>query len=234
VIDISVESFEKYELIVVPSLYVASDERLEKLNEYVRNGGHVVYTFKSGFSNENSQVRTDIQPGIISEVCGVQYSQFVEPEDVTLRDDPFDVGKDHNIVHTWMELLQPTTAEVLAWYDHTHWGEYAAITTNQYGKGRATYIGCIPSPSVIKKVLKRTLKEAGVWDVDQTLQFPLIVKSGANDLGRTVRYYFNYSEDSQTFVYAHSNGQELLENRPVVSGQQVKLDRWGVAIIEEQ
>ncbi|MFC4323969.1 beta-galactosidase [Litchfieldia salsa] len=234
VIDVSVESFEKYELIVVPSLYVASDERLEKLNEYVRNGGHVVYTFKSGFSNENSQVRTDIQPGIISEVCGVQYSQFVEPEDVTLKNDPFDLGENHNSVHTWMELLQPTTAEVLAWYDHPHWGEYAAITTNQFEKGRATYIGCIPSPSVIKIVLERTLKEAGVWGVDQALQFPLIVKSGVNDLGRTVRYYFNYSEDPQTFVYSHSNGQELLENRPVESGQKVELERWGVAIIEEQ
>ncbi|WP_100404717.1 hypothetical protein [Bacillus solitudinis] len=40
----------------------------------------------------NSQVRTDIQPGIISEVCGVQYSQFVEPENLTLKNDPFDVG----------------------------------------------------------------------------------------------------------------------------------------------
>ncbi|WP_042224179.1 beta-galactosidase [Oceanobacillus manasiensis] len=234
VIDVSVGSFNKYDLLVVPAMYTASDELLLKLNEYVHNGGHVVYTFKSGFSNENNQVRTVTQPGIISEACGIQYSQFVEPENVTLKTDQFEVGLDNIEVHTWMELLKPTTAEVLSWYDHPNWGEYAGITTNQYGQGRATYIGCMTSPAVVKKVLERAAKEAKLWGADQALQFPLIVKVGVNDLNRTIRYYFNYSNESNSFVYPHASGQELLANREIVSSQEVELDRWGIAIIEEQ
>ena len=38
-----------------------------------------------------------------------------------------------------MELIMPTTATVLAYYNHPQRGKYAAITQNAYGKGIATY-----------------------------------------------------------------------------------------------
>jgi beta-galactosidase len=225
-------SFAQYDLIVVPALYAASDELLERLNRYVENGGHVVYTFKSGFADEHVKVRTGVQPGLIGEACGVRYSQFVEPKSVSLKGDPFGVGAELNGVSVWMELLTPTTAEVLAWYDHPHWGAYAAITENRYGKGTATYIGCLPSAAVIGKVLERACKTAGLWGADQELRFPLIVKSGTNERGKTVRYYFNYSDEPRSFDYPHEDGLELLADRPVRSGERIELDRWGVAIIE--
>lgn len=227
------DHFENYDLILVPALYAASDELLSRLNRYVENGGRVVYTFKSGFTNEHIKVRTGAQPGLIGEACGVRYSQFIDPKAVTLKGDPFHVGHEYNDVTVWMELLTPTTAEVLAWYDHPHWGEYAAITENRYGKGTATYIGCLPSAEVMGKVLERACKDAGLWGPDQELRFPLIVKSGTNGEGRAIRYYFNYSDSSQSFVYPYGNGTELLESRPIRQGEQIELGRWGAAIIEE-
>src|SRR5258705_421571 len=44
--------FSKYRVIAVPPLYVASDDLLNRLAEYVHNGGHLVMAFKSGFTNE--------------------------------------------------------------------------------------------------------------------------------------------------------------------------------------
>lgn len=226
------DSFESYDLIAVPALYAASDELLARLNRFVENGGHVVYTFKSGFADENVQVRTGAQPGLIGKACGVRYSQFVEPKSVALKGDPFGVGEEHNGVSVWMELLTPTTADVLAWYDHPHWGAYAAITENRYGKGTATYVGCLPSEAVMGKVLERAVKAAGLWGADQELSFPLIVKSGTNEAGKTIRYYFNYSDEPRSFVYPHGDGTELLSDRAVRSGERIELDRWGVAIVE--
>ncbi|MBB3112375.1 beta-galactosidase [Paenibacillus phyllosphaerae] len=233
VINASEAALDKYDLLVVPALYAAPDELLARLNEYVHNGGHVVYTFKSGFTNDNVQVRSVTQPGMLSEACGIQYSQFVEPNNVTLKGDPFEVGAEHNQVHTWMELIEPTTAEVLAWYDHPHWGSYAAVTENRYGQGKATYIGCFPSAAVASKVLERAAKAAGLWGADQENQFPLIVKSGVNDNGRTVRFYFNYSDASRSFVYPRQEGRELLAGDSVATGQRIELARWGFVIIEE-
>ncbi len=188
-IDPSVSNtLDQYKLIVVPALYAAPDSLLNRLNQYVKNGGHVVYTFKSGFANEYVKVRTVPQPGIISEACGISYSQFTNPENsVSLKGDPFGVGPDENKVRKWMELITPTTAKVLAYYDHPVWGNYAAITQNKYGKGTATYIGCITSNAVTGKLLANEVKGAGLWGKDQALQFPMIVKSGVNGQGKTIR-----------------------------------------------
>ncbi|MBB6693539.1 beta-galactosidase [Cohnella xylanilytica] len=226
------DSFESYDLIAVPALYAASDELLARLNRFVENGGHVVYTFKSGFADENVQVRAGAQPGLIGEACGVRYNQFVEPKSVTLKGDPFGVGEEQSGVSVWMELLTPATADVLAWYDHPHWGAYAAITENRYGKGTATYVGCLPNAAVMGKVLERAVKAAGLWGADQELSFPLIVKSGTNEAGKTIRYYFNYSDEPRAFAYPHGDGTELLSDRAVRSGERIELDRWGVAIVE--
>ncbi|MBM6384471.1 MAG: beta-galactosidase [Paenibacillus sp.] len=232
-IDPSVESYKGYDVIVVPALYAASDALLERLNQFARDGGHVVYSFKSGFANEHIKVRSTRQPGIISEACGISYNLFVEPKKVSLRDDPFQVGEEQNQVHTWMELITPTTADVLAWYEHPHWGKYAAITENVYGKGKVTYVGCYTSSAVIRKVLERVMKEAGIWGADQELAFPLIVKTGMNDQGNTIRYYFNYSDQAVTFVNPHGKGMELLSGAVVAGEQSIELEPWGIRIIEQ-
>jgi beta-galactosidase len=227
------ENLGDYSMLVVPALYTASNNLLERLNEFVKNGGHIVYTFKSGFTDENVKVRTSHQPGIINEACGIYYNMFVEPKNVSLRNDPFQVGEENNFVETWMELITPTTAEALAYYDHPQWGKYAAITENQYGMGSATYIGCIPSAAIMKKVLEQAVKKAGLWGVDQDLAFPLIIKSGINQNGKMLHYYFNYSDETKVFKYPHNEGLELLTERAVNIGQTMDLEPWGVIIIEE-
>ena len=52
-----------YKLVVAPPLYIASDALLERLVEYVRAGGHLVLTLKSGFCDEYSTVRHVMAPG---------------------------------------------------------------------------------------------------------------------------------------------------------------------------
>ncbi|WP_207720198.1 beta-galactosidase [Flavobacterium undicola] len=233
-IDPSSLNIEKYKLIIVPALYAAPDALLQKLNAYAKNGGRIIYTFKSGFSDENVTVRNTIQPGIINEAAGVSYSQFVIPENVSLKDDPFQLGKDKNEIKYWMELLTPTTAKVLAKYDHPQWNNYAAITQNNYGKGTVTYIGFMPGDNLMEKILEGSLKEAGLWNEDQKLHFPLITKSGINNQGKTIRYFFNYSAQAKTFTYTQGkNGTDLFSSEKVVKNSEINLAPWGMLVIEE-
>lgn len=232
-IDPSVEDFSSYKLIVVPALYAASDALLQKLNQYVKEGGHVLYTFKSAFSDENVKVRTVVQPGIISEACGISYSQFTLPNDVALKGDPYQVGAADNKVQNWMELVTPTTAKVLAYYDHPEWGKYAAVTRNAYGKGSATYVAAMLSSVLTEKVVKQALENAKLLGVDQQLHFPLITKSGVNQAGKNIHYYFNYSGSSKKVTYPHKNGKELLSGQNVAANAIIELEAWGVKIIEE-
>ncbi|SDK21071.1 beta-galactosidase [Catalinimonas alkaloidigena] len=225
---------EQYQLLVVPALYAAPDTLLERLNRFVQNGGHVVYTFKSGFSDEHVKVRASQQPGIIHEACGVGYSQFVIPESVTLKDDPYGVAKENQEVKYWMELLTPTTAQVLAHYDHPVWGKYAAVTRNAYGKGTATYVGFMPGQTLLQKIMEEAVKNAGLWGTDQALRFPLITRSGVNAQGKRIHYYFNYSAEEQTLRYPHGTGTELLADQRIAKNATLTLPAWGVKIVEEK
>lgn len=233
-IDPSSNNMEEYALIIVPPLYAASDELLKRLNSYVEQGGHIVYAYRSGFCNENVKVRTVSQPGMIDEVCGIYYNQFVTAEKTTLRGNLFQVNEEDNILTTWIELITPKTAEVLAYYDHPHWGKYAAITRNQYGKGTATYIGCQPTAVIMQKVLEEVLKRAELWGVDNEISFPLISKKGINTAGKTIRYYFNYSNEAGNIVYPHNNGVELVSGRDIEQFDRINLKPWDFIIIEER
>lgn len=232
-VDPTSSNLEKYKLIIVPALYAAPDSLLTRLNNFVKNGGHILYTFKSGFSDQNVKVRTAVQPGIISEACGITYSQFTTPEHVSLKDDPFHAGNE-NVVKTFMELITPKTAKVLAYYDHPVWGKYAAITQNNYGKGLATYIGCMTSEAITEKVIENVVKSSGLWEADQELKFPLIVKSGINQYGKAIHYYFNYSATPASFIYPHKPGKELLSNTAIPLKEKIDIGAWGVKIVEEK
>ncbi|CAN5243026.1 beta-galactosidase [soil metagenome] len=232
-VDPSSTSLENYQVLVVPALYAAPDSLLVRLNQFVKNGGHIVYTFKSGFSNQDVQVRSTRQPGIISEACGISYDQFTIPQNVSLKGDPYQVGKENNQITTWMELITPTTAKVMAYYDHPVWGKYAAITQNQFGKGVATYIGCRTSTALTGKILADVIKKAGIEGPDQQLTFPLITRSGTNQQGKAIHYYFNYSPTASSLKYPYPAGKELLGNESVSKEQQLSLAPWGIKIVEE-
>src|SRR5205823_4097813 len=55
-------NLSKYKVLLVPPLYSASDAVLQQVSDYVKNGGHIVTAFKSGFTNEYSTVRDVMAP----------------------------------------------------------------------------------------------------------------------------------------------------------------------------
>ncbi|MEO7494438.1 MAG: beta-galactosidase [Massilia sp.] len=235
-IDPSSTGLDQYKLIIVPALYAAPDALLQQLNTYARNGGHILYTFRSGFSDENVKVRHSAQPGIIGDAAGISYDEFTIPHGVRLKGQAAPFNANANAApgeaNNWMELITPTTATVLASYDHEAWGKYAALTENVYGKGLVTYVGFMPSEPMLGTIVGDVLAKAKV-SADSDLRFPLISKSGVNQLGKTIHYYFNYSAKAGQLTYSKKAGVSLLTGAAVKPGEQLTLDPWGVLIVEE-
>lgn len=225
------ENIEQYKTIVVPALYAAPDSLLERLNQYVQNGGSLIATFKTGFANENVKVSHEIQPHILNRCFGVKYHQFTFPKNVGLSGKGIRIAGKQK-AQTFMELLIPEGAEVLASYDHYNWKEYAAITQNKYGKGTAVYFGCLTDQDVVEKILYDVLKEAGVELPEE--KFPVIVRKGKNDFGKQIRYYFNYSAEEQTVKSYFSDGVDLLGGNEIMKQDTIHIEPWGVKIIEEK
>ena len=222
-----------YKLIIVPALYAASDAEIEHLNAFAKAGGHLVYTFKSGFSDENAKVRSTTQPGLIAEAAGVHYNQFAIPDSVSVEGDPYHVGTADNAARWWMELLTPTTATILAQYHHPVWGKYAALTRNTYGKGEITYVGFMPSDMLAEKILEEAVKRADLWGPQQALHFPIIMRSGVLTNGKAVHYVLNYSAAPAQASYGFPGGKNLLSGENVQKDTTLALPPWGIAVIEE-
>ena len=222
------ENLDDYKVIVVPALYAAPDETLERLKDYVKDGGSLVATFKSGFADENIKVRTETQPGVIGEALGISYDQFTFPKNVKLEGMILE-GEENEEAEVFMELLRAEKATVLANYQHDMWGEYCAITENAYGKGMGYYIGCKTGAKVLQNVLKRVLNQAQVEIPKE--QFPVIVRKGINEMGKEIRYYLNYSGKSVE-VELGLDGMDLLEKKQTAFNEKLTIAPWDVKVIE--
>jgi len=232
------EDLSAYKVVVVPPLYVASDALLRRLVYYVRSGGHLVLTLKSGFANEYSTVRDTMAPGPLREAAGFHYQEFSNlAQPLALKGDPFHAGG-ANQVSDWAEMLLADTATPLAWYDHPFFGKYPAITENRFGNGMVTYEGTVLSEALQQKVMERVVGQAQLGaqlgDADRKLPAAMRVRHGVNRAGNTVHYYFNFSAKPGSAPYSYADGLELLSNRAVASGAEIPLEPWGVAIIEQQ
>jgi beta-galactosidase len=227
------QDFSNYKLLIVPALYIADDALLERISDYVKNGGHVVMTFKSGFANENSAVRWVRAPGPLREAAGFSYQEFSNLENpLTLKGDPFHAGAG-NQVEYWAEFLLPEHAKPIAYYDHPFFGRWPAITRNEYGAGTLLYEGTYLSDELQTAVLKSELERIGVTGADQQLPAHVHVQHGVNRLGRRIHYYFNYSGAEVKPIYSYAAGMNLLNDKPVANGAELTLGSWNLAIVEE-
>jgi beta-galactosidase len=225
--------FSQYKLLIVPALYISDDALLQRVSDYVKNGGHVVMTFKSGFANENSAVRWVRAPGPLREAAGFSYQEFSNLEHpLALKDDPFHAGAENKVSY-WAEFLMPEHAKALAYYDHPFFGKWPAITENEFGAGSLLYEGTYLSDQLQTAVLKQELGKIGLTGPDQQLPASVHVQHGVNRLGKRLHYYFNYSGVEVRLNYAYPSGTNLLDGKPLAHGMDLTLAPWDLAIVEE-
>jgi beta-galactosidase len=129
-------------------------------------------------------------------------------------------------------MVLPETAKPLAFYDHSFFGRYPALTRNAFGKGSLTYQGTILSDTLQQKVVADVLKQAGIIP-EPGLPAMVRTRQAVGRDGKVLRFYLNYSGAPQSFAYAHAPGIELLSQRPVAGGARLTLGPWDLAVVRE-
>jgi beta-galactosidase len=232
--DASAAELSKYKLLIVPCLYVSDDALLKKIADYVHNGGHVLMTFKSGFTNENSAVRWERAPGPLRAAAGFTYQEFSNLEKtLALKGDPFHAAGE-NKVGIWAEFLQLETAKPLAVYDHPFFGRWPAITSNHFGSGTFVYEGTAVSDKLQQAIVLDALRGVGLTGSDQQLPSSVRVKHGISHDGRKLHYYLNYSSSPATAAYSYGDGADLLTGQRFAQGQQTTIGPWDLLVVEEK
>lgn len=243
--------FSNYECLIVPALYSAPESLLLALDSYVKNGGHLITTFRSGFSDEYLKIYPDMQPHILHECLGLHYDQFTHPHHVDIvpvQSDVMAAAQEHfshpddsafsltSSACEWMELITCDTAVPVLKYSHPAYERYAAAAKNQYGNGSTLYFGTMfENDELLESVLLSFLHETGFSGGDLSSDaphYPLIIKRGINDSGKELCYYLNYSKDPVSVTHRGKDGIELVSETSIVCGDKIDLGGWGVAVVE--
>ncbi len=213
------EKIDKYKMLVAPALYCASDSTVMLLKRFVENGGTLISSFKSFFTDENVKVRSDRQPYGMTEVFGGYYQEFTRPGQTCLRDKK---------VTVWQELLILDGAKSAEHYQHKYWGEYAAILRNDYGRGHAVYIGCSCHMSILKDELRKAAVQSGLTLVKA--EFPIIIRCLENDKGQQLVFIFNYSDTEMKAACPFEKLKLLDGDEEYYQGDEIALGEWAVKI----
>lgn len=222
VVDVNGLKTSQYNMIITPALYCVREEIIDELKEFVMNGGVLVSTFKSFVCNEDSTVYCDRQPHNMTDCFGMSYNQFTDPGYTKI---------DGRNIKYFMELLTVSSAQVVAFYEHKYWGDYAGITKNCFGKGKAYYIGCYTEKERIKEILLEAIQEAGIQTSEN--EFPIITKKGINRKNEKIYYVFNYSIEEQEIVCSYEHVQDILTKKYYKQGDKILIKDWGVLILKQ-
>ncbi|TDU83391.1 beta-galactosidase [Kribbella voronezhensis] len=178
-------------VLVVPGLYLADNTLLDQLVAYAEAGGHLVVGPRTGYADQEARARTDAQPGRLAAAAGVTYDEFSNlSHDVRVHGDALRLGGDAAATR-WADGLQVEGAEVLASYDHPHFGRWPAITTRAHGQGRITYVGTVPN-GPLAVALFRWIAPTPQTDLPSSVS---ITSATAAD-GRRLKFVHNWSWDT--------------------------------------
>lgn len=127
-------SLRKYRVLLLPCTYIISEECAAAIAEFVKEGGHVIADYILGEKRPGGVCYTQIPGAGLDEVFGIDREDVLYmAHPVMVKDNHFGIGRG-----SFVEELNLITAQRL---EEEYQPGYPVITRNEYGRGKATYIG---------------------------------------------------------------------------------------------
>ncbi|MBI3962146.1 MAG: beta-galactosidase [Deinococcus sp.] len=208
-------------LVILPMAQILEPAQAARLEAYVREGGSLVVTFRSGIRTSDGQMVDQPLPGVLAGLCGLEVEEYEAlPAARSIEWD----GQCWQ-AEGWAELLRPEAAETVARYSGGPWAGQPAITRCQLGRGRVTYVGAFLEAGAWASLLNQ---EAAHRGVQAPLPAPGLEVRRTGDSG-SVLYLLNHTAQPRPAPLPGSY-QDLLHDTKV---QGIELPPWGVAVLGE-
>ena len=138
-----------YKLLFLPGIAVMDEATAAKVRDYVKNGGTAVMTSNSAIVDETGKVFASTHPGLLSDVFGIRIAGYEETESMNELSRKSFKGKKIELTYkekpiitesSRFDVIEAKGAEVLGSITSLD-KDYPVVTSHQFGKGRAIYIG---------------------------------------------------------------------------------------------
>ncbi len=205
------EDLSKYRLVIAPRLYLVDSVIQRNLENYVKKGGLLVLTFRSGVVDEFNKIHNSPAPGPLLDMSGVMVDDYgylsaslpIKFENINLLD----------ISATqWADEISLGTAESVANYNDGWLKGKPVITINNYGKGQVIYIGTAIQRPQLDNLTDWLLDLAKIQHDAELTQNIRVLKRENKDY--ELAFYLNFSNSTET-IPLKSKGYDLFLKKPV-------------------
>ena len=227
-------AWDGYEMVVLPSVYLLSEETTRRVRDYVVGGGRLVVTYYMGISDEKDHVWFGGYPGSIRDVVGVRVEEFMPMgNDFTGVPDHLDLSNGA-VAHDIADVIGSVdgTATVLATFKDDPWtgmDGVPAIVANTFGEGRSVYVGA------------RLGREGLALSLPEILESLGMAEAGGND-GRVLhveregadgsRFVFSFNRTHET-VRVPVEGEVVVSSFADVDGETASIKPNGVIVTKK-
>jgi beta-galactosidase len=138
------EDLAAYKLVFAPSLHLLAGGEADRLKLYVQSGGTLVATFNTGLVDEHNMAPDTGYPHDLTDLFGLEVLEFDqlppgEENHLTFKG-TFPTSHLHP-AKVWCDIIEPMECQVLATFAKDFYAGRPAMTLNNYGLGKAIYIG---------------------------------------------------------------------------------------------
>ncbi|MDA7916307.1 beta-galactosidase [Verrucomicrobia bacterium] len=141
------DDLSKYKLVIAPSLHLLAPGEADRLALYTYNGGMLIGTCNTSLVDEYNVAPNNGIPGEMTELFGLEVKEFdiLPPgQDNSLNfKGNFQTSRLHP-AKLWCDLIEPHKGtQVMATYTREFYAGTPAMTMNNFGEGKALYMGTI-------------------------------------------------------------------------------------------
>lgn len=144
--------FSDLKLLIVPGVSMMDDSLIEKLHDYVRAGGHLILTGRSGLMDRNGKIPLGLYASRLHELVGAKITGYDALPNETFGEIDFE-NKKHRW-GAWTDLIEPTTATVLGTQANQFYAGAPAVIQNKLGGGTVTFVAPIDQGSLADAVVE--------------------------------------------------------------------------------
>ena len=212
-----------YQLVIAPALHLVTGVIADNLKRYVQGGGTLVVTQRTGVKNESNAVVNQRLPGLLAEICGVEVEDYDSLSSHMQNCLEFTIPELVDTacvtVGVLCDILKPTSANVVARYQQDYYAGKPAITLNQYGAGRAIYIGAVGDEQLYDVLAKWLLDTTGIQN---TFTVPSGVEIAQRSQGDQILHFvLNHTNSLQT-IHLENHHTNLLTRKQLQGDVQLE------------
>lgn len=227
-------AWDDYEMVVLPSVYLLSEETTRRVRDCVVGGGRLVVTYYTGISDEKDHVWLGGYPGSIRDVVGVRVEEFMPMGD-DFTGVPDRLGLSNGAVaHDIADVIGSVdgTATVLETFKDDPWTGMdgaPAIVAHTFGEGRSVYVGARLGRDGIALSLPEILDSLGMTEAGGNDGRVLHVEREGADGSRFV---FSFNRTHET-VRVPVEGEVVVSSFADVDGETASIKPNGVIVTKQ-